>query len=354
MIDEPAPPRRSLRIAYLLASTELSGGVRVALLQAEALARRGHRVTAVATQPAPDWFPLMRARFERSSFRDSASLAEADVRVAASWTTIAAALDGARGRVFHLSQGDEGQFLCERDRWPEIEAAYRLPAGKLAVSETLRALLESRGLGPVANVGQIFDLAAHTPGPPRPASDPPVILLVGPADVDRKGVAVALDGLAVWRRRGGSFRLRRVATAPPTPAELARGLTDEYHHRLVPDRMPFAYRAADVFIGPSRAEDAFGLSALESLACGVPSLLSDTPGHRELAGDAAWYFADGDPESLAASLPALLEAPARARAREAGPREASRCDPERAAQRLEAVFLDPAGTARPEAQRLQA
>ena len=251
---------------------------------------------------------------------------------------------GRAAGVFHLSQGYEGQFSFYRDRWPEIEAAYRLPARKLAISETLRTVLESRGYGPVANVGQVFESQAYLPGPPRSAADPPVVLLVGPSEADVKGVGIALDGLELFRRRGGHFRLRRIATTPIASAEASRGLTEEYHHHLAPERMPFAYRASDVFLGPSRSQEGFGLPALEALACGVPCLLSDTPGHREMAGEAAWYFSDGDAANLAEALPLLLVADARERARQAGPRAASRFDTGRVAERLEAEFLAAAGS----------
>jgi glycosyltransferase involved in cell wall biosynthesis len=77
---------------------------------------------------------------------------------------------------------------------------------------------------------------------------------------------------------------------------------------------------------------------LEALASGVPCLLSDTPGHREIAGDAAWYFADEDPESLASGVAAALSREARAKARIEGPRAASRFDTAKVAARLEAAF----------------
>jgi glycosyltransferase involved in cell wall biosynthesis len=71
--------------------------------------------------------------------------------------------------------------------------------------------------------------------------------------------------------------------------------------------MPFAYRAADLFIGAlARRGRASGCPRSEALACGVPALLSDVPGRGEIGADAAWYFADGDPESLARALPPLL------------------------------------------------
>ncbi len=328
----------SLSIAYLLESTGLWGGVRVVLLQAEALARRGHRVAVVSPEPEPEWFRLRRARFERSSFRQSRELEGARIRVATFWTTVAPALDGAAGPVFHLCQGYEGDFTFYADRREAIERAYAAPTRKLSISETLAARLAAHAIGPVDVVGQAFDASEFRPGPERRAADPPVVLLIGAFEADVKGIGVALEGLAIARRRGARFRLRRVSTFAPTEAERAFGLVDEYHHWLPPDRMPFAYRSSDLLIGPSRPEEGFGLPVLEALSCATPCLLSDTPGHREIAGSAATYFADGDPASLATQLSAALGSEARRRARAEGPRVAARFDPDGVAERLERAF----------------
>jgi glycosyltransferase involved in cell wall biosynthesis len=329
----------TLRVAYLLESTELSGGAKVVLLQAEALARRGHRVTVVSPGPRPDWFDLSQAHFERSAFGDSAELARAQIRVATFWTTVAPALAGAAGPVFHLCQGYEGDFTFYAAFLPEIERAYRASTVKLAVSETLARRVEEKGFGPATSVGQAFEPDRFLPAAARPPSDPPTVLVVGPYEADVKGIAIAFAGLAVWRRRGGRFRLRRVSPLPAGDAEKAWGLVDEYHHLLPPDRMPFVYRASDLFIGPSRPAEGFGLPVLEALACGVPCLLSDTPGHREIAGEAAWYFADGDPDAVAESLPLLSANGGRDRARRLGPTAAARFDTAGVAERLEAAFV---------------
>ena len=327
-----------MRVAYLLESTELFGGVQIVLRQAEALSRRGHRVAVVSPQAAPSWFPLARAHFERSSFSDSRELAQADVRVATFWRTVPPALEGARGPVFHLCQGYEGEITFYNDVRAEIERIYRGPARKLAISSTLARRLTERGFGPVTDVGQAFDGTGFFPASPRPPAEPPVILVVGPLEIDFKGVDVALAGLREYRRRGGAFRLMRVSYFPCGAEEKSLDLGGEYHHRLDPERMPFAYRAADVFVGASRVEEGFGLPSLEALASGVPALLSDTPGHREMAGDAAWYFRDGDPEHLAGMLPSLLTEAARERARTAGPAAAVRFDSAKVALRLETAF----------------
>ena len=332
-----------MRVAYLLESTELCGGVKVALTQAEALARRGHAVTVVSPDVAPDWFPLFRARFEHSTFERAEDLVSADVRVATFWKTVPSAVAGARGPVFHLCQGYEGEFPFYRDLWPQIEAAYRMPTRKLAVSEPLARLLEDRGFGPVTDVGQVFDPKEFSPGAPRPASDPPVVLVVGPFEGPTKGIPTALDALAIWRERGGRFLLRRISSTPPTEEERRRGLIAEYHESLPPERMPFAYRSAEVFVGPSLAMEGFDLPALEALACGVPTLLSDTPRHRSIAADAATYFPEADPLGLVAALPGLLSEAARTRAREAGPARAARFDTAAVAARLETAFREALG-----------
>jgi glycosyltransferase involved in cell wall biosynthesis len=332
-----------LRIAYLLESTELSGGAQVALIQADALARRGHRVTVVSPQGEPRWLRLSRARFERASFRESQALGEAQVRVATFWTTVAPALEGARGPVFHLCQGYEGSFAIYAGQRSAIEAAYASPTYKLAISATLAARLTSLGWGPVQNVGQVFEVGDFRSGREREIAKPPEIIVVGPYDTDIKGVDVALEGLKIVKERGGAFRLRRISTTPAHEVEKRSGLVDEYHWHLPRERMPFAYRSADVFIGPSRSKEGFGLPVLEALATGLPCLLSETPTHREIAGDAAWYFPDGEPQGLAESLPHLLTETARARARVEGPRVASRFDPAAVAERLEKAFLDGLG-----------
>jgi glycosyltransferase involved in cell wall biosynthesis len=72
------------------------------------------------------------------------------------------------------------------------------------------------------------------------------------------------------------------------------------------DALVDLYRAADISILPSVAFEGFGLSALESLACGTPALVSDIGGLPEAVGrlDRSLIVPAGDAQTLAARLKA--------------------------------------------------
>jgi len=65
------------------------------------------------------------------------------------------------------------------------------------------------------------------------------------------------------------------------------------------DQEKFNYLHHSLFsVYPSRGEG-FGIPILESFLCDRPILLSDTPIHKEVAGDAGIYFRDNDEKDLA-------------------------------------------------------
>jgi glycosyltransferase involved in cell wall biosynthesis len=328
-----------LRIAYLLASSGLSGGAKVVFQQAEELARRGHRVTVVSPEPPPEWFPLSAAEFEQSSARASRALAEGDAVVATFWTTLEPAVAAARGAVFHLCQGLESDTAFYADRREAIRHAYGLVPRKLVVSPHVEAFLRELGFTDVADVGQCFDAALfRVPDRTFDAADP-WILLPGLFEIDVKGVGEALDALALLRGRGARFRVARVSPEPLGADERKRGVADEYHRWVPPSRMPALLARSDVFLGPNHAVEGFGLPSLEALASGLPAVLSDTPSHRAMAGDDAVFFPAGDVEAMAAGVGRLLAEPdTRRRLSAAGPLRAQRYRTSDVADRLEAVF----------------
>lgn len=79
-----------------------------------------------------------------------------------------------------------------------------------------------------------------------------------------------------------------------------------YLRRSVPRaEMPGWYAAADCFTLPSRTES-FGLTYLEAMACGVPSVAPDDPVRREVIGEAGICCDVTDPEAYTGALAAAL------------------------------------------------
>src|ERR1051326_3935966 len=104
-----APPM--LRIAYLLADTGLSGGIRVIAAQADGLVARGHEVTLVTTG-APLTWRRSRAKWLYVNDWRGGDASAFDFVVGTCWTTVRAAYELAPERAIHLSQGYEGSFTA--------------------------------------------------------------------------------------------------------------------------------------------------------------------------------------------------------------------------------------------------
>ncbi|HWZ86218.1 MAG TPA: glycosyltransferase [Thermoanaerobaculia bacterium] len=313
-----------MRVAYLVPESRISGGQRVVFQQAEELARRGVEVAIVAPSPPPDWFPLRGASWEQG-FGGSKALAQADVRIATFWTTVAPALEGAEVPVFHLCQGYEADFSFYRAQHAAIRNAYAQRTRKLAIAPHLAARLREEG-HEAALIGQAFDADEFPPPVSRTDSARvPEILLVGPYEADVKGIPEALQALKALREEGAAFRLRRISTIAQSEDEASLGLAGSYSTNLGTAEMLKAYQGADLLIGPSHPEEGFGLPVLEALSTGLPVALADTPGHRHIARGAAAYFRCGDAGAIRVCVARLLESPAeRSLLSRAGPEEAKR------------------------------
>jgi glycosyltransferase involved in cell wall biosynthesis len=313
-----------MRVAYLVPESRISGGQRVVFQQAEELARRGVEVAIVAPSPPPDWFPLRGAAWEQG-FAGSKAIAQADVRIATFWTTVAPALEGAEVPVFHLCQGYEADFSFYRAQHAAIRHAYAQPTRKLAIAPHLEARLREEG-HEAAFIGQAFDSDEFPPPVSRTdAARVPEILLVGPYEADLKGIREALHALKLLRENGVEFGLHRISTVALSQEEASLGLAGSYATNLSGAEMLRAYQGADLLIGPSHPEEGFGLPVLEALSTGLPVALADTPGHRHIARGAAAYFRCGDVDAIRACVSRLLQSPAeRSLLSRAGPEEAKR------------------------------
>jgi len=191
------------------------------------------------------------------------------------------------------------------------EACVGASAGLVCVSETTRRdLLALYGelAGDVVVIPHGVGDEFRTPARPRVRLPDSYVLYVGRRG-GYKDWAVVVDafasgalgaGVSLVCLGGGAF------TADERALLTERGVAARTHLLRVPDSdLPGVYAAAAAFAFPSRYEG-FGLPVLEAFAAGCPVVVADTDCSREVADDAARYFAAGDADALADALGALL------------------------------------------------
>lgn len=295
-----------LRIAYLIEDTDLSGGVRIVLAQADALIARGHEVSIV-TKGSPLTWRSSRADWEYVDDFRNAPLAELDFVIATFWTTVAPAYENAGARTIHLCQGLESTFTAYQDERAAIEAVYSLPIPKIVVSEHLVPWLARFGQE-VVPVGQIVDDAFFRPRR-GPEHEPLRVLLPGAAQIDFKGVDVGWGAALHARSLGASFDLVRVSPWAPSREE-PKNEAAEFHVALDARAMTALVHSCDLLLGPSRKEEGFGLPAAEAMAAGLPAALTRIPSFLAFdpaRSDYAVWADEDDPVALGEALMELVE-----------------------------------------------
>lgn len=330
-----APP---LRIAYLLEDTDLSGGVRVQLAQADALIARGHHVT-IATKGQPVSWIGSEAEWRYVEQFSEIDPAELDFIVGGFWTTVMPAYELAPEKAIHLCQGYEGSFTYYQDRRAEIERTYRLPVPKLVVSrhlvEICRAFFDD-----VTWIGQIVDESFFRASSP-PDNIPMRVLLSGPSQIDIKGVGdgYAAVSHAVWN--GAELDLVRVSPWAPGGDEPLDSVA-EFHVAIGSAEMTRLVHSCDVLIAPNHAEEGFGLPAAEAMASGLPVVMTRIPSFLAFGSphDYALFANEGDTMGLGDALLELLYSESlRQRLRTRGRQIADQFRVGHVAGRLEEFFL---------------
>jgi O-antigen biosynthesis alpha-1,2-mannosyltransferase len=150
------------------------------------------------------------------------------------------------------------------------------------------------------------------PQPPASGLLSPKVLYVG-SIFNRRHVPDLIRAFALMARRHADVVLDLVGDDRSYPREdivatIARERIDDrirWHQYVSDDKLGGLYSTATAFAFLSEYEG-LGLTPLEALTCGVPSVLLDTAIARESCGDAALYVQKGDIRSTADALEQLL------------------------------------------------
>jgi glycosyltransferase involved in cell wall biosynthesis len=213
-----------------------------------------------------------------------------------------------------------------------------------------------RHLGVPAGRIRVIPLAVDyldTPAPARrTAPAVPVVLFAG-SIFERRHLPLLIEGTAHARREVPDVRLDIIGENRTSPRQdlegLARqhGVADALRLRdYVPDdELDAAYAGAGMFAFLSSYEG-FGLTPLEAMRHGLPTVVLDTAVAREVYGTGARYVRPGDAASVGRAIVELLRDPvARAAQVAAGDAAVARYRWEDAARNTWDALVKAAGTA---------
>jgi len=277
-----------------------------------------------------------------------------------------------KGKVVHLCQGYEpinylsrieGEIITERylrrgvlspirkyidalkfkRRVKEIEAVYALPTVKAAVSKHLVELIEKKYRQKCSLIRNGIDPNIFYPDQRRVWSENGrvKILSVGSMQVGPKHIPDTLDSVKLLKGEGIPIEFTRVSSHPPLESEEVGKVVDHYYMSLKEQEMAQLYRNTDIFISSSLEGEGFGLPAMEALASGVPSILTEISSYKNFSEerDFAYFVPAHRPDKIAEGvLTFIKDREFRTRCVEKGISVAKGFTPERTKQDL-TVFM---------------
>jgi spore coat protein SA len=147
-----------------------------------------------------------------------------------------------------------------------------------------------------------------------------VLLFVG-RFIERKGITLLLDAFRQVRKKHRNTELWIIGGRPHGTSAFhqairakSKALPVRFFGFIPQNRLPAYYCAADLFVCPSQAPEAFGLVNTEAAACGLPVVASKAWGIREAVADGisgSLVTNYKSPVAFATAINRLLDNPAR-------------------------------------------
>lgn len=162
-------------------------------------------------------------------------------------------------------------------------------------------------------------LDKYAPGAEKASGDRISLLYVGQLE-RHKGVHTALQAVAKLLNKKGRNSARLTIVGAGKDRQYDQCLTQmvidanieghvEFFGKVPRDNMPKIYNEHDILIFPSIVEEAFSLTLLEAMACGLAVVATTTGGSKEILVD-GWNsltFRAEHPDELAAQIERLIE-----------------------------------------------
>lgn len=288
-----------MRVTFLLAGLDMSGGNRVLATYASMLAADGHQLCLVVPGPQPmGWRqrvktllrtgkllkvpPVKRSHFDGlnlalqqlESHRPivDADVPDADVVIATWWETSewANGLSASKGAKVYLIQHHE---IFEHMPVDRVKATYRLPFHKVVVAPwLLHVMRDEYGDNAVDLVSNAVDHCQfHAPARKRQPV-PTVGFMYSAAEF--KAVHVGISALRKLKAELPDLKVISFGLDRPTALEFL-GTDLEFHLSPSQEIIRGCYSRCDAWLTSSRSEG-FNLPALEAMACRTPVVSTRT------------------------------------------------------------------------------
>ncbi len=323
-----------MRLTFVMAAADLTGGNRVIATYAERLARRGHTVTVVSRprkrpplkrrvkawlqrKPLPPYVAYLPShlddlpgvehkRIESHRPITADDVPNADVVIATWWETAewVAAYPPGKGRKAYFVQHYEAHPGQDTAR---VDATWRLPLHKIIIARWMADLARDKfGDGDISMAPNAVDHDLFH-APPRGRHPVPTVGTMYSVD-SYKAAEIAIRAVELARQTVPNLRLVSFGNCPPIPAIPLPAGTD-YVVRPPQDQIRDRYAACDAWIVASRSEG-FGLPILEAMACRTPVLATPTGAAPELiAGGGGVLVPYDDPPAIAEQIVRLMTMP---------------------------------------------
>lgn len=267
-----------MKIAYLLPTLGVSGGVHVVCQHANRLARRGHDVTLLSLDltHSLDWFPGQQARVLPAR----AIPPDCDVLIATSWATAFYVARLPARRKAYFVQSDETRFHVPGDYLQHLtRLSYLMNFEFITEAKWIQQWLQQVfGKTAVLVPNGLDDEIFFRDEPLAPPAPQGRILLEGAIDIPYKGMAEAFSvvsdlGAEVW-----------CVSSLGRPKKGWR--CDRFFEQVPIEQMRRLYSSCDVLLKMSSVEGFFG-PPLEMMACGGTAVVTKVTGYDE-------YIVDGE------------------------------------------------------------
>jgi glycosyltransferase involved in cell wall biosynthesis len=161
------------------------------------------------------------------------------------------------------------------------------------------------------------DLTLFTRAGKSSRNDAPITFCNAGVLAVHKGTDLIVEACSTLRKESEKFDFiiaGNRATADPNLVSQLEAVA-KLRGRVPHHELPEFYSKADVFVSPSRI-DSFGMVVLEALACGLPVILSDNVGAKEVIteGVNGWIIPSGDVRALAQRMAWCVANPDKVRA----------------------------------------